>query len=353
MWEPVPSGDVRAAAGRGWRTVAGRRETGPRGSPSGARRCLRRQGPADSANRAARVSKRLPLLIVLALGALSLRAVEIKPAPALDTDFYHLRSLTYEEARQAAGPFLSADGKLGHVPTRGILVITDHPANIEVVKKILTEIDTAPANIRVDITFDSAGEAGENSAELGTGGVRITREGGHTRISGGAAPTVQSVHTTTSSLVNQFVLAGNNRPAQIWVGSEVADPAWVLEYGTGHGWWAREVAYRQIGASLWVRPRITADGLIELEVFPRLTARGTGMEVIDVQALGTRITVADGQPVSLGGLSQDKCEAYRHLFGVGKVFDGRRLGITLRATILQVKPRGPPPSTVPANTGKN
>jgi hypothetical protein len=62
-----------------------------------------------------------------------------------------------------------------------------------------------------------------------------------------------------------------------------------------------------------------------------------------VTELSTRVVTADGQAIALGGLNSEKRDVYRRLFGVGKVFDGRQFGITLRATVMDVKPRVAPP----------
>jgi len=88
------------------------------------------------------------------------------------------------------------------------------------------------------------------------------------------------------------------------------------------GYWTREgyrvVAERAfLGRSLAVRPRILSNGLIEVELWPRFTARGR-RGAIDLTELATKVVVRDGQPMVLGGLNTSGDEVGAVLFGVGR-----------------------------------
>jgi hypothetical protein len=94
-------------------------------------------------------------LLVLSLGLLDVPTRAVAIEVPLETDFYRLRLLTFEEVRDAAQPFLSSAGKHGYAPNRNVLIIHDHPRQSETVKGILQEVDTAPANIRVEVAVAS------------------------------------------------------------------------------------------------------------------------------------------------------------------------------------------------------
>lgn len=290
--------------------------------------------------------KTLLILLLLVVPGTALLAVEIKVP--LETGFYRLRSLTFEEAKEAAQPFLSPDGKLGYASSRNVLIIHDRPGQIETVKQILQELDTAPANIRVEVTFDASSTGEATSVGVERVGVQAVRRDGRTAVDGDFVLGVGAGSTNSSEFTSQFVLAGNNRPAQIWVGRSVADPVWVFEYGAAHGWWRRDWVWRDFGVSLWALPHILPDGQIEIEVFPRISARGDSATVVTVKELSTRVVVASGEPVALGGLDQERRTVYRRLLGIANVFDGSRLAITLRATIIPVNPR--PATSIPPPT---
>lgn len=270
-------------------------------------------------------------------------AVQIKPP--VDTGFYALRSIDPEEAKEIARQFLSPDGKVGYVASRNLLVITDYPDRVESVKKVLKEMDSDPVNIRVEVSFLSAGETRDTGIGVEHGGIRITREtGGHTRVTGRGSLTLRDHRDTTSGESTQSVLAGNNRPARIWVGRTVPDPVWIFNYGCNQGWWQRDVVWQDLGASLWVRPRLLPDGRIEVQVYPKVTFRGDRDIGVEVREVASTVVVADGQSMPLGGLDESRREVYTRLLGRDSVFNGNSLDISVRASVL---PMGPPPAPVP------
>lgn len=268
--------------------------------------------------------------------------------PGMDVGFVRLKGLTLEEVKAAAAPLMSPDGKLSFVESKSMLVIHDYPEKIELVKKIVAELDGYPANIRVEVIFDEQKNAGQEELGIDAAGVSVTRQGGKTHASGGLVFSAGSSSRSSSDFTNQYVLTASNRPGQIWVGKSVPDVAWVQEYGARHGWWRPELVFQDVGASLWVLPRLLADGLIEVEVYPRLTSKGKSPLVLDIRQLSTKITVKDGQAMALGGLNQETCQVYSKLLGQAKVFNGSRLTITLRATVM---PMPQPPATQAAPRG--
>ncbi|NOY81812.1 MAG: hypothetical protein GXP31_12520 [Kiritimatiellaeota bacterium] len=254
-----------------------------------------------------------------------------------DTGFVTLRSLSYSEAREIVAPFLSEKGRLGFAQSRNLLIIHDYPENIEAVRRILKKVDTAPVNIRIDVAFDQSRRNSSADADVRIGGVTVRRRGGRTRIGAAGVLSAGAEERRSRTLTRQFVLTLNGHAARIWVGKEVADPVWVREYGYRHGWWRQELAKRRLGASLEVRPRVLPDGNIEIQVYPRLSARGPEPLSVDVKELTTTVVVRDGQTVRLGGLDQRKRDVYTRLFGIGRVFDGNRLTITLTPHLVRTK----------------
>ena len=273
----------------------------------------------------------LQLLTVLAAGwALGVGAVEIKRP--VETGFANLQGLTFEEAKEVVQPLLSPDGKLGYVASRGLLIIYDYPERIQAVKEALKGIDRAAVNIRVDVTFD------ERGVDVDVRGVGVRTGDGHTRVGGNVGVTAVDTRRDAVAVTTQFVVTREGRPAQIWVGETVADPVWVFRYGARHGWWHQEVVWQQLGASLWVLPRLMGDGNVEVSVYPRVTMRGAESNSVVVRELTTTVVAADGEPVSLGGLDKERQEVYRYLLGIGKLFDGNRLAITLTSRVQKRPP---------------
>lgn len=225
------------------------------------------------------------------------RAADPKPPLQLiETGFCGLKTLNPDEAKELATPLLSPEGKLGYVATRNILIIHDYPDRIEAVKKIIADVDADPVNIRVEVSFTEAGESSVRGGGLDSGGVVIRSGDGRTRVVGGGTVSFRDNSNTRSGQSTQFVLTGNNRAAKIWVGKSVPDPAWVFRRGCERGWWQQDVVWQDLGASLWVRPRLLGNGLIEVEVFPKVTFRGQAERSVEVREVASRAVVADGHP---------------------------------------------------------
>ncbi len=245
-----------------------------------------------------------------------------------------LRTLEYSEVEEILKPLLSPDGHLIRIASRNAALIYDQPEVIRKAENIIEEIDQTSVNIRITVAFDDTTESREAAAGITDGGIIITRErGGRVETFGDISITAGS--RRSESLSTQFILTRDNRPASIWVGETVARPQWTFEYGIRRGWWRREVVYQDIGASLWVHPRVTADNQIMVEVYPKITLRGETPFSVQARELATQAVVADGGTIRLGGLDEEKRRAYQYLFGIGRVFDGRRLTISLSADIVE------------------
>jgi hypothetical protein len=282
--------------------------------------------------------------LALAWAGLPHSADAVEITRPMETDFVTLRAMSFEEARELLTPFLSENGRLGFAKTRRLLVIHDFPENIRTIRTILEKTDSDPVNIRIDIAFDSTEQTQYGGVDVNVDGVHVEHRDGHTTVRGNVTGRAGMGRSESNEFTNQFVMAGNGREARIWVGETVVDPIWVRQYGLRHGWWEKQFVETDLGASLWVRPTLLPDGTVDCEVYPKITARGEdGRRSIAVQELSTRVVAADGQTVSIGGLDRSRQEAYAKLFGIGRVFNGSSLAITLTPTVV----RPPKPAAAP------
>jgi len=122
----------------------------------------------------------------------------------------------------------------------------------------------------------------------------------------------------TEVLSRPSILARNNQQAVITIGQ-------TLPFITGTrfdtvGNQINTVQYQDIGIILRVTPFITSDGLVEMIVAPEIStanyaqkvtimagpAGGVGVPVIDKRAAETVVVTADGLPVIIGGLMENK-----------------------------------------------
>lgn len=283
-------------------------------------------------------------VVFFAYGICRAENYEIKAVPESETALVALKTLSREEAFQIAGTAVSKDGRIGYLPSRHMLVIHDYPANIQAIKDALKLADTDPVNIRIEVEFLKRGIGERVEAGVGVKEVTVRRDGSRPSVTAQIKGQAGAGKYEKQEMTRQSVLAGNGREATIWVGKTVYDSVWVRRHGLARGWWDREVIAQDLGASLCVRPRLLPDGHIQVSVFPRITARGNHPLSIDVMELSTDVVVLEGFPVSIGGLDEEKRQGYARLFGVGRVFDGQSLAVTLTPKILRPQKQRPPAS---------
>ena len=109
------------------------------------------------------------------------------------------------------------------------------------------------------------------------------------------------------------ILTRNNEPAVITVGQEIGRIT--NSRITQDGQTLNTIQYEDIGIILEVTPRITSDGLVEMDVAPEIsTLTGDTVEITETarapiiakRAAQTRVVVPDGRTVVIGGLMEDQ-----------------------------------------------
>jgi len=106
------------------------------------------------------------------------------------------------------------------------------------------------------------------------------------------------------------VIAANNKEAEILVGSQRPFIQVSRSLPTDAPSRDQVVQYKEVGTRLVVRPTISADGYVMLEVMQEVNAATSETQfdapVISTRTLQTRVLVKDGQTAVLGGLSDNQ-----------------------------------------------
>lgn len=242
---------------------------------------------------------------------------------------FRLSSAEFEDVEILAAEFLSPEGTLRHVKGQNSLVVIDYPANLANIAKVVEALEgTDPkANVRIEVAFDETMQGSAKGWDVDPGWPIVVEDG---KVKNNQVDVrVERRTVEGGGRTRQQILTRDGGEARIWVGQTVQEPMWVYRYGRRHAWWQSDFAEYDFGASLWVRPRILNDGLIEVSVYPRITSRSGPRLSIDVKELTVTILARDGQTVSIGGLDEQKREAYSKILGRGTVFNGTTLSITL------------------------
>jgi type II secretory pathway component GspD/PulD (secretin) len=241
------------------------------------------------------------------------------------------------EVEAAVKSVLSANGKTVLLIKERKLLVQDEADNVTTSEAIVNEFTAPRPNIRVEVMFQE--DATSNNRQLEVRG----RVGGNDIQVGNAPMSRNSVviqgnnsRTTQSSSSNQFLVVQSGRTASIRVVQEVPFVDYFYQYALNSGYVvSAETRWRDIGSQMAVTPRVVGS-FIDVELMPQITRLvDARTETVDFRELATRVTVANGQTVDVGGFQGATEEFNRNFFSGG----GRRSGtgssgFRLRATVF-------------------
>ncbi len=218
------------------------------------------------------------------------------------------------------------------------LVISASPRYIDTVSKIVEELDASPPQVMIqvllaEVTLDEAESWG---VDINIGGIVATSKIGgdgyvFESLAGGAGVATSlgvpnfSVASTDFTLLlraleeqgrlevlsRPHVIVNNNEEASINVGENIAIVTGVDrdQFGGSNA----NVERRDVGIILNVRPSISSDGFVRVDIAPeisQLSQRSVEIDenfsapIITQRLVDTTVTVKDGQTVVIGGLIQ-------------------------------------------------
>ncbi len=234
----------------------------------------------------------------------------------------------------AAASQTAADlsGQVYAVPdadTNSVLIMTGS-GNFERVKQLLSEMDRAVQQVLIkvllaEVTHSDNKDLGAEFSSLNLKNSRIFTDFGLGSVATGGlvAKVVQTDFSATvialekigklDVLSRPYILASDNQTASITVGQTV--PFITNSRTTDTGQTVNTIQYQDIGIILNVTPHINPDGLVTLDVSPEISSIATDLTiplsdtlnatVFNKRAAQTRVAVADGQTIVIGGLMQD------------------------------------------------
>jgi type II secretory pathway component GspD/PulD (secretin) len=148
-------------------------------------------------------------------------------------------------------------------------------------------------------------EGALTSAITGDGKLRVIGLGGITDLS--TTLKIAASRGDVSVISRPIVVAANNEKAEILVGTQRPFVQISRSLPTDLASRDQVVQYREVGTKLSVRPTITSDGYVMLEVTQEVNAATNetafNAPVISTRSVQTRLLLKDGQTVVIGGLS--------------------------------------------------
>jgi type IV pilus assembly protein PilQ len=272
----------------------------------------------------------------------------------LETKIIYLNFLGVNDCKDALSKTLSERGSLVTDPRTNALIVTDTPSRISDIERVAKELDTRTPQVLietmlVDITLSEQDDLGINWRIYNTEGSRLGGEPGRaadapgvplTPGSGGGKRNYVQQGTVLGNignsawnirfgkvilgsldidglvsfwvenrrakvLANPKVVTLDNQEANIQIVTEI--PYQEQSQSSGQSSPATSTAFKQVGTTLVVKPHITKDGYISMNLKPEQnTDTGTvgynNIPIIATRKAETNVLVKDGETIVIGGL---------------------------------------------------
>lgn len=327
-----------------------------------------------------------------------------------ETQVVRLNYITASDASAFVSPMLSSNGSIsvsGEAPQgmqpsvsdagantyahSELLVIRDYPENLEQIVAVLEDLDERPKQVQIEATVLEARLTEDNAfgvdfalfSRLGvdsftqplgsidelidgdvtrgdvgrSGGAMVSSPGEFPDgtsaklgfMSGDAAVFVRALESVTDTTVvaRPQMLVLNRQRADLLVGRREG----YLSTTTTETAATQTVEFLDIGTQLTVRPFVSDDGFVRLELRPEVSSGGVesreGVLVpeTNTQELTTNVMVRSGQTVVLGGLFKERTDNFRRqvpFLGdvplLGNAFRGRNDNVSREEVIFLIKP---------------
>ena len=263
---------------------------------------------------------------------------------------YPIGNVPYGEIEPMLKKQLSSDGGISYIHRFNSVLVLDKPANHEKIKTILDAVVRDAVNIRVDLEFANSQSFSDFGITVKHSGIRIDNGGIHLPERG--VIDIRDQNSRQDSNTRQFLTTMSGHPAQLWVTNTVVDRQLYNNYrfvpfttfGGRAGTPIQIIGgVRDVGATLYMLPTYTDDGLVTIELFPVLTTEvGGKRQSFRVEKVQTRVVARPGQRVFLGGMNKSMNNFFSSIFnpiggGKGRVTD--LVNIYVTPTVMKVGPR--------------
>ena len=263
---------------------------------------------------------------------------------------YPIGNVPYAEIEAMLKQQLSSDGGLSYIHRFNSVLVLDKPANHEKVKMILEAVVRDAVNIRVDVEFANSQSFSDFGITVKHSGLRIDNGGVHLPKS--ATIDIRDQNSRQDTNTRQFLTTMSGHAAQLWVTETVVDRQLYDTFkfipftriGGRRGVPIQILGgVRDVGATLYMLPTYTDDGLVTIELFPVITTEvGGKRQSFRVEKVQTRVVARPGQRVFLGGMDKSTSTFFSSIFnpiggGKGRVTD--LVNIYVTPTVMKVGSR--------------
>ncbi|MEM6886187.1 MAG: hypothetical protein AAF571_14255 [Verrucomicrobiota bacterium] len=243
--------------------------------------------------------------------------------------------------RQVVGP----EGKTVFLYDKRKVLVQDKGSRFEMIRAVMQEFNpqktvSAPGPmVKVELFFNENTTDGQSGisvdGQVQTGPVTIgTGTGGS-----GNKIRINAIDRTTSMTSNQtsFLMVQSGMYSRLNVSKEVPRPAYFYNVLTRYGYVQSGVAFERVnvGTMLEVAPTVRGNW-IDLDITPVITSmENNRRQDFKVREMTTRVTVASGAKVHIGGFQGAGGDFNSRFFGVNRGDSSSQVGFAVRATVQE------------------
>lgn len=221
---------------------------------------------------------------------------------------YPLKWANLDQIAEVVQDLIGESGKVYKYTSGNELIISASSNQHQQVSTLIKSLDLPVPNVRLDIDMNLDTKSSDTGLGLEGSGKVIIKPG---RNGTQFKFTPKARYQTTHSIDNtrQILVVQSGREASLHIGEIIPYADWLFYYGKSHGYidFDFNFTYRPIGASLIAEPRVIGKGpLLTITLTPELTVLvGDEHKRFRFTKVSTTVTGTDGQPINLGGLSNN------------------------------------------------
>ncbi len=218
------------------------------------------------------------------------------------------------------------------------LLVLATPEQHKKISDMVSKTAVTPKNVRIDVAFNGGEVQSEKGASV-NGQAGVQRDEGITHVMWKMKPQVIDRSIETSSESRQQLLVSSGHEAKLRVGESVPYQTWLTDYGMARGFIPNQIAWREVGSFLVVKPTVIGDGpQIRVRVTPELSGMVNGSPYeTRFASVSTEVVVNDGQTVTIGTDGKNSDFYSRFLIGATRSGGTRNLTITMTPRIYSLQ----------------
>ncbi|MBM4075729.1 MAG: hypothetical protein FJ267_08820, partial [Planctomycetes bacterium] len=252
----------------------------------------------------------------------------------------HLSGRSDNDSRPQFEPCQQSDRRKGpdHSTNRDTLFVRDQASVLAEINRIAGELDVPPWQVSIEatilnVTLSEDQKCGLNLEQLHHGDRQLIAEGNGQRLPCGCGLHCGLLCSDTKTLVETLdriadtklvatpqIRVLNKQRAELSMGKRIGYRTHDCHLSPEHD----DVRFLNAGTKLVIRPVVSNNGLIRLEIEPEVTRvsvdAATGMPSQDIAQVATSVLVQDGSTIVLGGLiSEDTVESVHRTPVLGSI----------------------------------